>query len=51
MRDNPLRLKQETMLNLTGHHPIYATDFPYRTAADPTRGVTAYFKGDDLRKG
>jgi len=29
---------------------VYGTDFPYRTAADHTRGVTAFFKGDDLRK-
>ena len=29
---------------------VYGTDFPYRTAADHTKGVTAYFKGDDLKK-
>src|SRR5262249_13947249 len=29
---------------------VYGTDFPYRTAADHTRGVTAFFKGDDLAK-
>jgi predicted TIM-barrel fold metal-dependent hydrolase len=29
---------------------VYGTDFPYRTAADHTKGVTAFFKGDDLRK-
>lgn len=29
---------------------VYGTDFPYRTAADHTKGVTAYFKGDDLAK-
>src|SRR5262245_1589322 len=29
---------------------VYGTDFPYRTAADHTKGVTAYFKGDDLNK-
>ena len=29
---------------------VYGTDFPYRTAADHTRGVTAFFRGDDLRK-
>ena len=28
---------------------VYGTDFPYRTAADHTKGVTAYFKGDDLK--
>lgn len=28
---------------------VYGTDFPYRTAADHTRGVTAFFKGDDLK--
>jgi predicted TIM-barrel fold metal-dependent hydrolase len=27
---------------------VYGTDFPYRNAADNTRGVTAFFKGDDL---
>jgi len=29
---------------------VYGTDFPYRTAADHTRGVTSVFKGDDLKK-
>lgn len=29
---------------------VYGTDFPYRTAADHTKGVTAFFKGDDLRR-
>ncbi len=29
---------------------VYGTDYPYRTAADHTRGVTAFFKGDDLAK-
>jgi hypothetical protein len=29
---------------------VYGTDFPYRTAADHTRGVTATFSGDDLKK-
>ena len=29
---------------------VYGTDFPYRTAADHTRGVTAFFKGDDLAR-
>jgi 6-methylsalicylate decarboxylase len=29
---------------------VYGTDFPYRTAADHTKGVTAFFKGDDLAK-
>src|SRR5262249_60447692 len=29
---------------------VYGTDFPYRTAADHTKGVTALFKGDDLAK-
>ena len=28
---------------------VYGTDFPYRTAADHTKGVTATFKGDDLK--
>ena len=27
---------------------VYGTDFPYRTAADHTRGVSAFFKGADL---
>jgi 6-methylsalicylate decarboxylase len=29
---------------------VYGTDFPYRTAADHTKGVTALFKGEDLVK-
>jgi predicted TIM-barrel fold metal-dependent hydrolase len=29
---------------------VYGTDFPYRTAVDHTKGVTAHFKGEDLRK-
>lgn len=29
---------------------VYGTDFPYRTASDHTQGVTAFFKGDDLKK-
>jgi len=29
---------------------VYGTDFPYRTAADHTKGVTATFSGDDLKK-
>ncbi len=28
---------------------VYGTDFPFRTAADNTKGVTAFFKGDDLK--
>ena len=28
---------------------VYGTDFPYRIAADHTKGVTAFFKGDDLK--
>lgn len=28
---------------------VYGTDFPYRTAADHTKGVSAFFKGDDLK--
>jgi predicted TIM-barrel fold metal-dependent hydrolase len=28
---------------------VYGTDFPYRTAADHTKGVTATFSGDDLK--
>ena len=27
---------------------VYGTDFPYRTAADDTKGVTEFFKGDEL---
>ena len=27
---------------------VYGTDFPYRTATDHTKGVTAFFKGADL---
>jgi predicted TIM-barrel fold metal-dependent hydrolase len=29
---------------------VYGTDFPYRTAADHTKGVTTVFSGDDLKK-
>jgi len=29
---------------------VYGTDFPYRRAIEHTEGVTAFFKGDDLRK-
>lgn len=29
---------------------VYGTDFPYRTAADHTKGVNSVFKGDDLKK-
>ena len=29
---------------------VYGTDFPYRTAADHTKGVSGHFKGDDLKK-
>ena len=29
---------------------VYGTDFPYRTAADHTKGVTEHFKGEDLKK-
>ena len=28
---------------------VYGTDFPYRTAADHTKGVTSVFSGDDLK--
>jgi predicted TIM-barrel fold metal-dependent hydrolase len=28
---------------------VYGTDFPYRTAADHTRGVNATFSGDELK--
>ena len=28
---------------------VYGTDFPYRAAADDTKGVTEFFKGDDLK--
>jgi predicted TIM-barrel fold metal-dependent hydrolase len=28
---------------------VYGTDFPYRTAADHTKGVTEFFKGNDLQ--
>jgi predicted TIM-barrel fold metal-dependent hydrolase len=27
---------------------VYGTDFPYRSAAEHTKGVTEFFKGDDL---
>ena len=29
---------------------VYGTDFPYRTSAEHTKGLTAFFKGDDLKK-
>jgi predicted TIM-barrel fold metal-dependent hydrolase len=29
---------------------VYGTDFPYRTAADHSKGVESIFKGDDLKK-
>ncbi len=29
---------------------VYGTDFPYRSAADDTRGIAAYFGPDDLKK-
>ena len=29
---------------------VYGTDFPYRTAADHTKGVNATFSGDELKK-
>jgi len=29
---------------------VYGTDFPYRTAADHSKGVEALFSGDDLKK-
>ena len=35
---------------VTSSQIVYGTDFPYRTAADHTKGVTAFFKGDDLKK-
>src|SRR5215470_2113566 len=28
---------------------VYGTDFPYRTAADHTKGVSEFFRGDDLQ--
>jgi 6-methylsalicylate decarboxylase len=28
---------------------VYGTDFPYRTAADHTKGLTEIFKGDELK--
>ena len=28
---------------------VYGTDFPYRSAAEHTKGVTEFFKGDDLK--
>jgi 6-methylsalicylate decarboxylase len=28
---------------------VYGTDFPYRSAADHTKGVTSVFGGDDLK--
>jgi len=35
---------------VTASQIVFGTDFPYRTAADHTKGVTAFFKGDDLKK-
>lgn len=29
---------------------VYGTDYPYRSGVDHTKGVTAFFKGDDLAK-
>ncbi len=29
---------------------VYGTDFPYRTAADHTKGLTAFFNAEDLKK-
>ena len=29
---------------------VYGTDFPYRTAADHTKGLASIFNGDDLKK-
>jgi predicted TIM-barrel fold metal-dependent hydrolase len=29
---------------------VYGTDFPYRTAADHSKGITALFSGADLAK-
>ena len=29
---------------------VYGTDFPYRTAADHSKGVMAHFSGEDLKK-
>ena len=29
---------------------MYGTDFPYRTAADHTIGLTAFFNAADLKK-
>jgi predicted TIM-barrel fold metal-dependent hydrolase len=29
---------------------VYGTDFPYRAAADHTRGITAFFGSEDLKK-
>ena len=29
---------------------VYGTDFPYRTAADHSKGVVSIFSGDDLKK-
>jgi predicted TIM-barrel fold metal-dependent hydrolase len=28
---------------------VYGTDFPYRTAADHSKGVSLVFGGDDLK--
>ena len=35
---------------VTSSQIVFGTDFPYRTAADHAKGVTAFFKGDDLKK-
>jgi 6-methylsalicylate decarboxylase len=29
---------------------VYGTDFPYRTGAEHTKGVTSVFSGEDLKK-
>jgi predicted TIM-barrel fold metal-dependent hydrolase len=28
---------------------VYGTDFPYRSAVEHTKGVSEFFKGDDLK--
>jgi hypothetical protein len=28
---------------------VYGTDFPYRSAADHSKGVSEFFKGNDLK--
>ncbi len=35
---------------VTSSQIVYGTDFPYGTGPYTTKGVTEYFKGDDLRK-